>query len=88
MRYYSPFCVQSKFILIHSDSKTQVLVAPHLNDSRKAGRFSIKMNFQVNLFYVANAAGTSAEMIQLHYYNGENQQNHDRLTEAFIKAAE
>lgn len=38
--------------------------------------------------YVANAAGTSAEMIQQHYYNGENQQNRDRLTEAFMKAAQ
>ncbi len=37
--------------------------------------------------YVANAAGTNAEMIQQHYYNGENQQNRDRLTEAFMKAA-
>lgn len=37
--------------------------------------------------YVANAAGTNAEMIQQHYYNGESQQNRDRLTEAFMKAA-
>lgn len=37
--------------------------------------------------YVANAAVTNAEMIQQHYYNGESQQNRDRLTEAFMKAA-
>lgn len=36
--------------------------------------------------YIANAAGTSVEVIQQHYYNGECQQNRDRLTEAFMKA--
>lgn len=38
--------------------------------------------------YIANAAGTSVEVIQQHYYNGECQQNRDKLTEAFMKAAE
>lgn len=38
--------------------------------------------------YIANAAGTNVEMIQQHYYNGESQQNRDRLIEAFMKAAE
>ena len=38
------------------------------------------------ILYIANAAGTSVEMIQLHYYNGECQQNRDKLTEAFMKA--
>jgi integrase len=37
--------------------------------------------------YVSNAAGTSVEMIQKHYYNGDNQQNRDLLTEAFMSAA-
>lgn len=37
--------------------------------------------------YISNAAGTSVEMIQQHYYNGECQQNRDKLTEAFMKAA-
>lgn len=37
--------------------------------------------------YISNAAGTSIEMIQQHYYNGECQQNRDKLTEAFVKAA-
>lgn len=40
------------------------------------------------LSYIANAAGTSVEMIQQHYYNGECQQNRDKLTEAFMKAGE
>lgn len=40
------------------------------------------------ILYIANAAGTSVEMIQLHYYNGECQQNRDKLTEAFMKAGE
>lgn len=38
--------------------------------------------------YISNAAGTSVEMIQQHYYNGECQQNRDKLTEAFMKASE
>ena len=38
--------------------------------------------------YISNAAGTSVEMIQQHYYNGECQQNRDKLTEAFMKAGE
>lgn len=38
--------------------------------------------------YISNAAGTSVEMIWQHYYNGECQLNRDRLSEAFMKAAE
>ena len=38
--------------------------------------------------YISNAAGTSVEMIQQHYYNGECQQNRDKLTEAFMRAGE
>ena len=38
--------------------------------------------------YISNAAGTSIEMIQQHYYNGECQQNRDKLTEAFMRAGE
>lgn len=38
--------------------------------------------------YISNAAGTSVEMIQRHYYNGESQQNRDKLTEALMKAGE
>lgn len=36
--------------------------------------------------YVANAAGTSVEMIQQHYYNGENQRNREILAQAFMNA--
>ena len=36
--------------------------------------------------YISNAAGTSVEMIQQHYYNGECQRNRDKLTEAFVRA--
>lgn len=37
--------------------------------------------------YVSNAAGTSIEMIQKHYYNGDSAQNRNLLTEAFMNAA-
>ena len=40
----------------------------------------------LSVSYIANAAGTSVEMIQQHYYNGESQQNRDKLTEAFMNA--
>lgn len=36
--------------------------------------------------YVSNAAGTSVEMIQQHYYNGDSLQNRTMLTEAFMNA--
>lgn len=38
--------------------------------------------------YIAEAAGTSIEMIQQHYYNGESQSNRERLTSAFMSAAQ
>jgi integrase len=37
--------------------------------------------------YIAAVAGTSIEMIQKHYYNGDNQQNQQRLQMAFMEAA-
>jgi integrase len=37
--------------------------------------------------YVAMAAGTSIEMIQKHYYNGNNPQNTERLQQVFMCAA-
>lgn len=37
--------------------------------------------------YVSLVAGTSIEMIQEHYYNGDNPMNHKRLQMAFMKAA-
>lgn len=36
--------------------------------------------------FVSNAAGTSVEMIQAHYYNGNNARNQDMLVQAFINA--
>lgn len=41
----------------------------------------------LSVSYVANASGTSVEMIQQHY-NGECQQNRDKFTEAFMRAGE
>lgn len=49
---------------------------------------TVAIDHGLSVSYVANAAGTSVEMIQQHYYNGECQQNRDKLTEAFMKAAE
>ena len=37
--------------------------------------------------YIASIAGTSIEMIQKHYYNGNNAENQKKLQIAFIKAA-
>lgn len=36
--------------------------------------------------YISNAAGTNVEMIQEHYYNGDNARNRDMLTSAFMNA--
>lgn len=47
---------------------------------------TIAIDKGIPISYVANAAGTSVEMIQLHYYNGESQQNREKLTEVFMKA--
>ena len=49
---------------------------------------TVAIDHGLSVSYVANAAGTSIEMIQQHYYNGECQQNRDKLTEAFMKAKE
>lgn len=37
--------------------------------------------------YVSNVAGTSVEMIQQHYYNGDNVKNRNMLNEAFMNAS-
>lgn len=49
---------------------------------------TVAIDHGLSLSYIANAAGTSVEMIQQYYYNGECQQNREKLTEAFMKAAE
>ena len=49
---------------------------------------TVAIDSELPVSYISNAAGTSVEMIQQHYYNGERQQSRDRLTEAFMKAAE
>lgn len=41
----------------------------------------------IPLSYVAMVAGTSIDMIQKHYYNGQNHTNKDKLQLAFIQAA-
>lgn len=40
----------------------------------------------IPISYVAQVAGTSSEMIQKHYYNGDNHQNSSRFKEAFMSA--
>lgn len=47
---------------------------------------TVAIDHGLSVSYIANAAGTSVEMIQQHYYNGESQQNRDKLTEAFMNA--
>ena len=49
---------------------------------------TVAIDHSLSVSYVANAAGTSVEMIQQHYYNGECQQNREKLTEAFMMAGE
>lgn len=49
---------------------------------------TVAIDHGLSVSYVANAAGTRVEMIQQHYYNGECQQNRDKLTEAFMMASE
>lgn len=48
---------------------------------------TVALNNSLPISYVANAAGTSIEMIQAHYYNGESEKNRDMLTSAFMRAA-
>ena len=47
---------------------------------------TIAVNNGLPLSYISNAAGTSVEMIQKHYYNGENIHNRNMLAEVFMKA--
>jgi len=48
---------------------------------------TVALDNGVPISYVSMAAGTSVEMIQKHYYNGDNQMNSDRLKTAFLQAA-
>ncbi|MDR1092283.1 MAG: tyrosine-type recombinase/integrase [Prevotella sp.] len=48
--------------------------------------FALDNNIPIS--YVAMAAGTSIEMIQKHYYNGNNPQNTERLQQVFMCAAD
>ena len=48
---------------------------------------TVALDSGVPISYVSMAAGTSVEMIQKHYYNGDNQMNSDRLKMAFLQAA-
>jgi len=47
---------------------------------------TVALNNGVPISYVANVAGTSIEMIQEHYYNGESEKNRELLTSVFMKA--
>lgn len=49
---------------------------------------TVAIDHGLSVSYAANAAGTSVEMVQQHYYNGECQQNREKLTEAFMMAGE
>lgn len=47
---------------------------------------TVAINNGLPISYIANAAGTSVEMIQQHYYNGESAKNREMLTSVFMKA--
>ena len=47
---------------------------------------TVAINNGLPISYVCNAAGTSVEMIQEHYYNGECEKNREMLTSAFMRA--
>ena len=47
---------------------------------------TVAINNGVPISYISNTAGTSVEMIQNHYYNGESEQNREFLTSVFMKA--
>ena len=47
---------------------------------------TVALNNGLPISYVANAAGTSVDMIQAHYYNGECEQNREMLTNVFMSA--
>jgi integrase len=48
---------------------------------------TVALDNGIPISYVAIAAGTSIEMIQKHYYNGNNPQNTERLRQVFMCAA-
>lgn len=48
---------------------------------------TVALNNGLPISYVSNAAGTSVEMIQEHYYNGESERNRELLTSAFMRAS-
>ncbi len=47
---------------------------------------TVAINNGLPISYVANAAGTSIDMIQKHYYNGECEKNREMLTNVFMQA--
>lgn len=47
---------------------------------------TVAINNGLPISYIANAAGTSVEMIQQHYYNGECAKNREMLTSVFMMA--
>ena len=47
---------------------------------------TVAINNGLPISYIANAAGTSVEMIQQHYYNGECAKNREMLTSVFMRA--
>lgn len=47
---------------------------------------TVAINNGLPILYIANAAGTSVEMIQQHYYNGESAKNREMLTSVFMRA--
>jgi integrase len=48
---------------------------------------TVALDNGIPISYVAMAAGTSIEMIQNHYYNGNNPKNTERLQQVFVCAA-
>ena len=48
---------------------------------------TVALDSGLPISYIAMAAGTSIEMIQEHYYNGDSITNQKRLQMAFMKAA-
>ena len=49
---------------------------------------TVALDSGLPIAYVAMAAGTSIEMIQEHYYNGDSLINQQKLQMAFMRAAE
>ena len=48
---------------------------------------TLALDHGLPIAYIANVAGTSVEVIQKHYYNGNSLENQRKLQMAFIKAA-